>query len=204
VIDPPHFPSCGVPAETFSVLVRRFENLPRVGMHHLIRMLCAISLLGLVTSGSCALAQEPTLQGVFVATTADRSGINAAIEQAAAKMNWLVAGVARGRLSKTNPLYHRIEIRNSGSQISVQYDQRKPILMPADGQLVKWTREDGEVFDVSAQIVGTQLTQTYKAQDGQRVNVFSLQPDGTLRLDVTITSPQLPSAVSYTLNYTRK
>jgi hypothetical protein len=35
-------------------------------------------------------------------------------------------------------------------------------------------------------------------------NVFTLQPDGILHLDVTITSPQLPSAVSYTLNYKRK
>jgi hypothetical protein len=75
--------------------------------------------------------------------------------------------------------------------------------MPADGRTVKWTRDDGESFDVSAQWQTSQLTQTFNAEDGKRLNTFRLGANGALILEVTITSAQLPKPVKYSLNYRR-
>jgi hypothetical protein len=60
------------------------------------------------------------------------------------------------------------------------------------------------VFDVSARLGAGALTQTFKSEEGERVNEFHLQPDGTLSLDVTVTSPKLPAPVKYTLQFRRE
>jgi hypothetical protein len=169
-------------------------------MSHLIR----IAALALSFACAAAGAQEPALQGTFVSAGTSKEVIDKAIESATAKMNFLVRAVAKSRLKSTNPLYQRIEITNDGAQITVRYDKGKPVAMPADGGAVKWTRDDGEQFDVSAHAQGAQLQQTFKAEDGQRVNEFSLAPDGTLTLAVTITSPQLSAPLNYTLAYRRQ
>jgi hypothetical protein len=149
-------------------------------------------------------AQENTIQGVFVSANPSKTPITQAIDTAIAKMNFLKRAVARSRLLDTNPLYERIEIANDGSQITVRYDKGKPVVMPADGSAVKWTRDDGEKFDVSAHARDSQLQHRFKAEDGERLNEFSLLPDGALTLNVTISSPQLPAPVKYTLTYRRQ
>ena len=157
----------------------------------------ALSMLG------CGAVIAQPVQGTFESANAGRDEIDKAIEAGIAKMNFIARPIARSRLKKTNPLYERIFIAHDGAQISVRYDQGKPVVMPADGTAVKWTRDDGEVFDVSAKSGDAQLQQTFKAEDGQRVNEFSLAPDGVLTLKVTLTSPQLPAPVTYTLLYRR-
>ncbi|HEY6643147.1 hypothetical protein [Povalibacter sp.] len=154
-------------------------------------------------SATTALAQGEAIQGVFVSTDTSKAAIIQAIYTAIAKMNFLTRAVARSRLLATNPLYQRIEITNDGSQITVRYDKGRPVVMPADGSEVKWTRDDGEEFNVAARAQGAQLQQTFKAEDGQRLNQFSLSPDGTLTLNVTIESPRLPAPLKYSLTYRR-
>jgi hypothetical protein len=76
--------------------------------------------------------------------------------------------------------------------------------MPSNGTAVKWTREDGETFEVAGTWQDARVTQEFVAADGQRSNVFRLSPDGNeLRLDVELTSEQLPAPVRYTLAYRR-
>ncbi|HEY5810985.1 MAG TPA: hypothetical protein VIT67_23640 [Povalibacter sp.] len=171
-------------------------------MHPLIGRWRVLAVVALLSFGQASLAEE-AVKGVFVNAGNSKDVIDKAIDTAVEKMNFLVAGIARSRLRKTNTLYERIEITNDGAQISVKFDQRQPIVMPADGSAVKWTREDGEVFDVSARSAGSQLEQTFRTEEGQRVNHFTLLPQGslTLTLDVTVSSPQLPAPMKYTLNY---
>lgn len=150
-------------------------------------------------------AQTSGFVGTFNAARQSEPHIEQAIEKAVAEMNFVTRPIARGRLKKTNPAYQRIRIGQEGAQISIQFDERKPVQMPADGSAIRWTREDGEVFDVSATHEGGALLQRFKAEDGERINRFSLSPDGAeLTLDVTITSPRLPAPVKYTLTYQRQ
>jgi hypothetical protein len=166
------------------------------------RRLAPWLLTGCALFGCNALAQD-SVQGVFVNANTSQEVIDKAIDAGVEKMNFIKRPIARSRLKKTNPLYQRIEIGNDGSQISVRFDAGKPVVMPANGGTVKWTRDDGEVFDVSALATGSKLQQTFKAEDGQRVNEFDVAADGTLTLRVTLTSPQLSAPVSYVLTYKR-
>ena len=147
---------------------------------------------------------QSMLDGTYAALADESARIDAAIEQAVATMNFIKRPIARSRLKKTNPAYRSIAIATSDGQITVTFDERKPVAMPSGGTTVKWTRDDGEVLDVGATIEATTLKQTFKAEDGQRLNTFVLAPDGrALTLEVTITSEQLPTPLRYSLTYRR-
>ena len=149
-------------------------------------------------------AQGMPLQGTFVYSAEGSDNLEQAIQQATARMNFVTRPIARSRLKKTNDTYDKVVISQTGSQVSIAFDARPPVVTPANGSAVRWTRDDGEVFDVTTSGGNGTLQQTFKAEDGQRVNVFTLAPDGnTLTMNVTITSPRLPKPLTYKLRYRR-
>lgn len=170
-------------------------------MHIYIRAACAAAVLLLASQSR---ADEPAWVGVFVNEAQSSEGIESAIETAVAKMSFITRPIARSRLKKTNPAYTRIEIAQRGDVISVRFDDRAPIETPANGASVKWTRDDGEVFDVSTQVEQGALVQTFRAEDGERVNRFTANELGQMTMETTITSPQLKTPVIYTLLYERR
>lgn len=144
------------------------------------------------------------LQGTFVNEAQSQDAIRTAVDAAVARMNFVTRPIARSRLKKTNAPHRRVEIVRTEQEISVAFDGNKPVRMPADGRTVKWTRDDGETFDVSATWSGDRLVQTFKAEDGQRTNTFNLGADAkALTVQVEVTSPQLPAPVRYSLSFAR-
>ena len=160
-----------------------------------------LTLTGVVVVA--AYADNPSLQGTFVNEQQSAATIETAIEVAVARMNFIKRPIARSRLKKTNEAHRRVEIGIGQDQISVAFDGHKPVQMPADGHTIRWTREDGETFDVNAAWDGDRLVQTFKAEDGTRANAFSVGPDGRLNMLVTLTSPQLEQPLVYTLTFSR-
>lgn len=147
----------------------------------------------------------PKLEGSFVLVPAESDSIDKAIETAVSKVNFLIRGIAHSRLKATNEPYGRIVFDLDPKQITITMDDRKPIVTPANGQAIKWKREDGEVFDVSTRWVGNSLEQTFSAEDGKRVNRFTLSPDDKkLTMNVTVSSGKLPQPLTYQLAYRRK
>lgn len=144
-------------------------------------------------------AQDPGFSGVF--KYASDSGIEAAIEAAVKDMNFVKRPIARGRLKDTNPAYQKVTFAVTAQEISVQYDARNPIKVPADGKAVPWTREDGKTFQVTARIEGGRLTQTFKNDEGERTNVWQLGADRKLSLGVTVTSASLPKPLTYSIQF---
>ena len=157
----------------------------------------------IVTVAAAAHADNPALQGTFLNEQQSARTIETAIEATVAKMNFIKRPIARSRLKKTNEAHRRVEIRIGRGEISVAFDGRKPVQMPADGSTIRWTREDGETFDVNAAWDGDRLVQTFKAEDGTRANAFSVSADGRLTLQVTLTSPQLDQPLVYALTFSR-
>lgn len=160
-------------------------------------------LLTLILAAAGVHADEATLQGTFLNEQQSAKTIETAIETSVAKMNFIKRPIARSRLKKTNEAHRRVEIGMGGGEISVAFDGRKPVKMPADGSAIHWTREDGETFEVNAVWDGSRLVQTFKAEDGTRANAFSLGADGRLTMVVTLTSPQLDRPLVYTLTFAR-
>jgi hypothetical protein len=149
-------------------------------------------------------ASASTPDGEWELVPAESADIPAAIEAAVAKMNFVKRPIARSRLKKTNPAYRKIVLSRTADHIAVKFDAGKPVQMPADGTAAKWTRDDGETFDVSGSWQDARVTQQFVAEDGKRSNVFRLSADGSkLTLDVELTSDQLAAPVRYTLAYRR-
>lgn len=167
--------------------------------------LVAAALVAMPASVSSVQAQNARLQGTFTYDAASSDDINQAIESAISRMNFVTRPIARGRLRKTNQPYRTIRLSFTPSQISVITDTRDPIVSPANGTPIKWTREDGEVLDVATSWRGGAIEQSFTAEDGKRVNSYSLSADGdVMTMHVTITSPRLAAPLRYNLRYRRQ
>jgi hypothetical protein len=167
----------------------------------MIPLLLALALVAVLPLGARA---QTALNGTYTLNTQQSDNVNTAIDAAVRRMNFVTRPIARGRLRKTNTAYARLEIGYTQQQVSVKYDNRAAIVTPANGTPVKWRREDGEQFDVSTEWENGRLEQTFAAEDGRRVNVYTLSADNqTLTMDVTITSPKLAAPLRYKLVYNR-
>ncbi len=151
-------------------------------------------------------AQTPALQGTFELQGPAQETVVAAITTGTANMNFIKRPIARSRLKKTNlPPYAWVKIEHTPTEVSIEMDGRKPIVTPADGKTIKWTREDGEIFDVNTVWEEGKLKETFVAGDGSRENLFEPSADGNaLVLQVTIRSPQLKQPIVYRLDYRKK
>ena len=144
------------------------------------------------------------MRGTFVINRQASDDVNRATEAAVARMSFATRPTVRGRLRKTNQAYQRVVIGYDQRTVSITFDQRRPVESPANGTPVKWTREDGEKFDLSTEWEGGNLEQTLKGGQEMRTNTFSLSADGrTLTLGVVIRSPRLPKPLTYKLVYNR-
>jgi hypothetical protein len=163
-----------------------------------------LALAMVVSATANTQAQANSFQGTFTYVAAESDNVDQAINQAASKMNFALRQIARPRLRKTNQPYQRVAINTTGSQVSIVTDNRAPITTATNGTPIKWTREDGEVFDVSTTLQGNRLRQVFAAEDGRRENVFTLSPDGnTLTMNVTVSSGRLPEPLTYKLVFRR-
>jgi hypothetical protein len=164
-----------------------------------------LGLTLLAAAATSAASQNPALTGTYTYVEAESDAIKPAIEQAVREMNFITRPIARGRLTRTNEPYQSLTIQQSGSQVTIVRDEMAPIVATADGNPIEWTREDGEVLDLTTRWVDETLEQTFIADDGQRKNVFALGPDGgTLEMHVTVTSPRLAAPLTYTLRFRRQ
>jgi hypothetical protein len=163
-----------------------------------------LALAALALPLGAASAQESSMRGTFVIDRAHSDDVNRAIETAVSRMNFVTRPIARGRLRRTNAVYQRVVINYTPEQVSTVFDHRHAVESPANGQPVKWTREDGEKFDLSTEWQGGRLVQTFRAEDGSRTNTYTVSADGrTLTMHVTLRSPRLSAPLEYNLVFTR-
>jgi hypothetical protein len=164
-------------------------------------LLCSAIFLG---STTLAPAQKSGLDGTYILDKTDSDNMNEVIEHAVGKLNFLTQDIARERLKKLNPEYHEVAITSSPNEISVTVDNQPPLRAPAKGAPVAWVGPDGGKVNVSMQLAGRRLAQTFTSADGRRVNDYTLSPDGrTLTMEVRETSPRLSQGLTYKQVYRR-
>lgn len=173
-------------------------------------LLAITALLALASARS--LAQEsPRFSGAWTLDPEQSDDIDAKINTSLAGMNLLVRQVARPRLRTTNVPYPRL-VFSFDENVTVVMPGYPTVASPANGEPVFWHRRTGgpcPEMRRSCVVVTTAwedraLVQTFRSEDGQRQNVFTVSPDGTtLTMAVTMTSPRLPAPLVYRLVYTR-
>jgi len=163
-------------------------------------------LLALIVLPAVAHAQPAEMRGTFVLNRTASGDVNAAIDRAVAPLNIVVRQIARPRLRRTNQPYGRIVLGWTPEEVSVTTDARAAIRTSPTGTALRWRRpEDGEWLNVSTLWQGERLQQTFAAEDGRRVNLYTLSPDGrTLTLDVAVSSPRLSRPLTYRLVYMKQ
>lgn len=170
-------------------------------------ILCVLAGGPVLAAPPAARAQEATaadrkLQGTFNYSAANSDNIDKSIDKAVADLNFIVAPIARSRLTKTNTIYRKVSFEFSGNQVSIVTGNRTAIKTSLNGTPIKWTREDGEVLDYSTTINGDTIRQKFVAKDGQRVNEYTPGADGQgLTMKVTVSSPKLNEPLTYRLAY---
>jgi hypothetical protein len=144
-----------------------------------------------------------SVAGDWTLDAAKSDDVDQAIGRAVEKVNFVIRGLAHGRLKSTNQPYRHVSIATKAGQTHVVTDDRAPIVAPSTGAPVKWKREDGQVYNVTMAWKGeTRLEETFANDEGKRVNVFTLNPDGkSMVMAVTVTSPKLPVPLTYSLAY---
>ncbi len=137
--------------------------------------------------GTFVLDRAPDLDKGIAAFAAQASG---------ARRDYLIR-----RLKAVDPLYQRVELGAMEGSATFRFEQREPMTLPLDGHAVVWTREDGEVMQVSARPSLSGVLQTYKASDGERTNEFTQLPDGRLLLSVQVHVNGLSKDLNYKVIY---
>jgi hypothetical protein len=168
--------------------------------------LCVVLLCSAIvlSSSTLAAAQESGLDGTYILDETDSDSVNAAIENAVGKLNFLTRDIARGRLKKLNPAYRQVAITSSANEISITVDNQPPLRTPAKGAPVAWVGPDGGKVNASVQLAERRLAQIFTSADGRRVNDYTLSADGrTLTMQVTETIPRLSQTITYKQVYTR-
>jgi flagellar hook-associated protein FlgK len=161
---------------------------------------------------AAAQAQQSQIRGTWTLNRGQSDDINAKINTTVARMNVVVRQIARPRLRSTNTAYPQLVINYDQQNIRVDMQGRPSVSSPGNGQPVLWHRETGrtcpqvrgDCVRVTTEWEDGRLEQTFAAEDGQRVNVYTVSADGnTLTMNVTITSPRLPQPLTYRLVYNR-
>ena len=164
-------------------------------------LLCSAMFLG---SSTLTTAQKSGLDGTYILDETDSDNTNEVIEHAVGKLNFLTRDIARERLKKLNPAYREVASTSSPNEISITVNNQPPLRAPAKGAPVAWVGPDGGKVNVSMQLAGRRLAQTFASADGRRVNDYTLSPDGrTLTMQVKETSPRLPQGIIYKQVYRR-
>lgn len=168
------------------------------------------ALLALLALSAPLHAQgEPGWRGTFHRDAGDSDSMKKIVDAGMARLGkmyrvWPISSEAKRRLEDTNRPSEHIEFRPEGGSLTVVTDAYR-LTTPRNGRLERWERKKGDFIDVTTRSEGARIEQVFDAEDGRRVNVYSLSPDGsTLTLDVTVTSPKLSSPLTYRQVYRRQ
>ena len=127
-------------------------------------------------------------------------GIQGAIED----MSFITRPIAKAKLEKSNIAFKKVTFEFPGNKISIQHDDRKPVVSPADGSKTKWTREDGEVFTVSQKMSDDSITQIFYADEGVKTLTYKFNSDfNKMTMHVKLDSPKLGAPLKYTIAYAK-
>lgn len=169
-----------------------------------------LTALVLVAAASTAAdAQAPTLRGTFVHDVDASDSMDQIVDAGMSRLGriynvWPISSQAKSRLKETNLPYAWIQILPEGDMVTVNTDHWK-LTLPKNGRMEDWEREPGDLIDVSTQMQSGRLEIAFDAEDGRRVNVYTLSNGGrTLTMDVTVTSPKLDSPLNYKQVYQRR
>lgn len=139
----------------------------------------------------------------YVGGEAQRQEMNASIEAVTGTMSRLVRGIASRRLKASNEIPKKVSVRQDGDMVIVSIDENV-YRAALGGPPVRVENSEGGTSRMQLHLRQGRLYQSFRADEGQRINVFAPYADGDrINLWVTVRSDRLPAPVKYHLTYAR-
>lgn len=154
---------------------------------------------------SASATDTPVFSGAYkvAASEAEKAVRQKSVDTTVAEFFALTRPIARGRIEKKTHIAEWVTIKQSPTNVVIQFEGRGLETCPFSGS-VDGKDPDGNDAKFAAQWQGGKLVQTVTTDEGKRTNTFALQPDGSLKLTVELRSTKFKTPVRYTLSYAKK
>ncbi len=130
----------------------------------------------------------------------DEARIRQAIDISVKPMNALLRPIARMKLTRRNVVISELELRDQNGNMFVRMD-KKEATMPNNGVQGDYIATDGTPVKLSHRVSQDVWTQVYRGDGGTQTHVFTRQPDGILRMEVSVESKRLAIPLRYVLRF---
>jgi hypothetical protein len=159
----------------------------------------ATALLVLALGAGAVSGQDaPIPAGTWQFVPEESQNINEAVDKAVSHLNFLVRGIARNRLRGANKPIEQIVVDYPGDDVHILLRaDEPPVITPRSGDVVPYTRADGEVVRVNTDLTPGVITQYFDSDDGQKQHVYRLREDGSMAFEVTVFSDRLREPFTY-------
>jgi hypothetical protein len=141
----------------------------------------------------------------YIGGSGQRDDVKAAVETTVTALPRVIQGIARKRLTATNPVDSSVDIVVAGDTVTTTFETGFNASCVIDGGTVNATDIEGGKLKVRLRAKGSKLVQQMEGKGGARTIVYVLSADRkTLTVHHKITSDRLPEPLIYRLSYSRK
>jgi hypothetical protein len=139
----------------------------------------------------------------FGGATAEEAARRAAIDRTVGSLFFAIRGIARSRLSSGTRIDPWVSFAFGDGKIRMRVPSSTEASSSEQGSVTEYVN-NGERSRLSQRLASGKLTQLFVADEGRRMNEWTLTPDGsTLVLKVTVSSSKLSTPLVYVLTYKR-
>ena len=140
----------------------------------------------------------------FVGGQSQRQGVIDGVEATVAALPRALQGIARRRLTATNPVDTTLDISVAGDKVTMSYQTGFYASCVIGGPSTRTKDIEGGRIDAQLRTKGTKLVHFLQGKGGARTIVYVLSADRKrLTVHHKITSPRLDVPVQYRLSYAR-
>jgi hypothetical protein len=164
-----------------------------------------LTILALVLGPSVARADSPSFAGTYRFEGGAREDAvrRAAIDRAVGEVFFALRPIARHKLLEATAIPAWVSFAFGPGQIRTKGPDGVDFATPNNGSPVVVALR-GESYRTTQRLAGTTFIQRFACDDGTGQNEWSMSADQSmLTVKVTLSSPHLPNAITYTLTYKR-
>lgn len=170
-----------------------------------LRALLIAAVFALLTIPATAMADSPSLSGIYGLDEEASDEMVEAFEPAIAEMSRLKRRFARRQVRRADNPSEQITIEKEDGKVMIEAGDDPPLKVELGGEAVEHTDAEGEKRQVSARMEGDTLRVHYDVEDGEYDTRYRLESEGQrLAIISEIDVEELPKAVTYRLYYNRQ
>lgn len=145
---------------------------------------------------------RPIPAGIYTFVPEESDEIGPMAREAVSHLFFAIRGVARRRLEGANEPIDRVDMNYLADTLLLSLRDDEPIVRSLmNGDTLPYTRADGEVVQVTAEVEPGMIDLWFVAEDGVKEMIFRLRDDGKLAVESVTYSDKLEEPFRYTWVY---